>query len=1319
MKSAVFSFINQLILMSVFLITVSCAPGAKTKTAQIFVSGFTVAGGQGSVIYGSNGAQSFAEAIDSQSINVTIAPGLWRFVIVKWIGGTVLNGDVKCGISAPVFIANKAQAQVDINLNFSQCAEELIGVDESKKGGINGIQPAPLAFVPCLNQEAVMENDIHEYEYHCVAGSFQSYKLSVGSFNLSPSDGPFNYKNNGGDISGFHVCSTADADGGLPGFQTAITMPIFNALSSIKVPVVLQAFTSAGCTGSTPVVYNFNQGLSAGIENEAYPDFEDGYSYIFLHQTYCTADKINETNPVTFRNYTVNFDGFSYKVVCSETQFQDIQNNLSSNYFIGKDLDISSLTPIGTCTTSCLDNAGDTFFSGRIYGDNHTLSGFTQTKTCAGGTDSTGIFLGLSSPAKIENLIISNADITNNDCSASGVLAGFANGGINSTSQIYIEDVKIINSNLVVTAAVPISGVGFLVGQIKDYVNLRENQIEDADFSISGFANDVGGLIGSKISSSTVYSQISENLINSVSVTDSTSSKDNYGGLAGSAAFTNFHGNKVTDLDLNLKNKSYVGGLVGYVDSNVSLEKNLVEDSTISSIFTSIRFNASLGGLLGYSGSRIMRGNLVRGSNISATGTASVGDGQVGGLVGYLEFFDANHVTFSNNYVKATVQCEYHSCGGLIGKAKQGTVNSLLTIENSFFQGSVLGENSGGSVTANYVGGLIGTVFNTTTPTSIQILNSFSEASGLNKISGNSDVGGIIGNIASDNTVTVTLQDVASKGFSISTGNEANPSGGFIGKDARTIALTTFLNYVWNNNTFNRVSAKGLVGYQNGAVTLAGTSYFSSRNNTEYIGVPPVTPASFNASSMALGSRMVDIAGFAYPKFYDPLLNLGGVKVGSWHDPYLIESVADFNSINDTPWLMDGFFELKEDLDFSAITLSPSNNIIPIGSGAKPFRGVFLGNGHRLSNITISSCSFHALSDGVTAPAAASDGCGVFRNIGTKCYGAVGTGAGEIHGGTYPDNTESLFIENIDIDSATWDNVGALVGKVIDGDAQCVTPNPSVDDDLEQNGVEINNIKVTGSITGQGNVGGVIGSALIQNTSTEMINLENHADVNGTSTNVGGVLGYYYGGGTKFSLLRNFGEVSSTVNVGGVVGTFELDVNVGHESGRPSIDGLANFASVSGGTNVGGIVGTLSGADLQFCFSRDFNKFTSDILQPLIYASNTNAGGLVGYSANSIIESCYSRNRVAANLDTNEGGLAGGYAVDSDIKFSYFKNTSPNQPATLAIGPGDALTSIFVSSNPLTSSTYTGFDFETVWMIKEGSTLPYLKFEKLIISGED
>ena len=127
-----------------------------------------------------------------------------------------------------------------------------------------------------------------------------------------------------------------------------------------------------------------------------------------------------------------------------------------------------------------------------------------------------------------------------------------------------------------------------------------------------------------------------------------------------------------------------------------------------------------------------------------------------------------------------------------------------------------------------------------------------------------------------------------------------------------------------------------------------------------------------------------------------------------------------------------------------------------------------------------------------------------------------------------------------------------------------------------------NIILESGSITGVGNVGGIVGWLEPSGTGYILIkDCVNKLQITGTGDYVGGIVGYSYGQGWGQSTIQNcvnYGNVSTSGDyVGGIAGFRDgVDANA-------DVENSTNHGDVSGGTNVGGIVGAIGWSFIENC----------------------------------------------------------------------------------------------------------------------------------------
>jgi len=235
-----------------------------------------------------------------------------------------------------------------------------------------------------------------------------------------------------------------------------------------------------------------------------------------------------------------------------------------------------------------------------------------------------------------------------------------------------------------------------------------------------------------------------------------------------------------------------------------------------------------------------------------------------------------------------------------------------------------------------------------------------------------------------------------------------------------------------------------------------------------------------------------------------------------------------------------GKYALGSDIDATATSgWNAGAGFAPVGTFAGKFAGVFDGLGHTVNSLTIN----RPASDGVGFFGAT--GGGVIRNIG-------------LLGGSMSGN----------------DDVGALLGY---NELAAVIKSYS-----------------TAQISGSVRVGGLVGYNAMGNISNSYAT----GNVSGTSASVGGLVGAHsYWGGNWITDSYSTGSVTGNVNVGGLIGVVNSGGSVtnsystGSVSGNNVVGGLVGgsdvFSSISnsyatgsvnGTTNVGGLIGGNGGS---------------------------------------------------------------------------------------------------------------------------------------------
>ena len=273
-------------------------------------------------------------------------------------------------------------------------------------------------------------------------------------------------------------------------------------------------------------------------------------------------------------------------------------------------------------------------------------------------------------------------------------------------------------------------------------------------------------------------------------------------------------------------------------------------------------------------------------------------------------------------------------------------------------------------------------------------------------------------------------------------------------------------------------------------------------------------------------------------------------------------------------------------------------------------------------------------------------------------------------------------------------------------------------------GGTVKNLKVTGSVRGNDNVGGIVG----QNSGT-VTDCTNSGGVSGKG-NVGGVVGDNSGSVTNCTNDVDFGLSGSGNNFGGVVGNNSGSVTGCSNNGRISVP----MTSEASG-NLGGVVGQNSGAGARITSCYNIGDLCNDFPSG---SFDGNLGGVVGSnSGNSGVMNCYSTGTIGNSnvplVSGTVGGVVGSNTDNSNVTNCYSAGgfgkiniatvggvignngaTVTNcyflqqDPKISGIGSGETTGATAVSD--LTDpKKFQGWDFANIWRISQSLNRPVLQ----------
>ncbi|MDY4409310.1 MAG: Ig-like domain-containing protein [Prevotella sp.] len=303
-----------------------------------------------------------------------------------------------------------------------------------------------------------------------------------------------------------------------------------------------------------------------------------------------------------------------------------------------------------------------------------------------------------------------------------------------------------------------------------------------------------------------------------------------------------------------------------------------------------------------------------------------------------------------------------------------------------------------------------------------------------------------------------------------------------------------------------------------------------------------------------------------------------GSGSGTKDDPYLIFYAEQLNQMRNFLGKDSVYFKLMSDIDLTSFQEDnyPNQGWLPVGNNSAPFKGIFEGNNHKITGLSINRTSndytgFWGYTDHAQISNVSIFGSSVKGN--NYCGTVLG----------YSQNTK---ITNV---SASFENVGG---------AKCIAGFCGI----ARNSSFTNcSTSVNSTITSTDSIsGGMLGKAF--NSTLSKCTVE--ATVKASKGSVGGVVGYSEN--VNFDDISCQGAVSSDnndVNVGGLVGT-------NNSTDGTTIKSCNIKVKVTSKGNAGGLFAFVSGFGAK-CISDC--HFKADI------EGASNVGGLIGYIKEGVV----------------------------------------------------------------------------------------------------
>lgn len=626
----------------------------------------------------------------------------------------------------------------------------------------------------------------------------------------------------------------------------------------------------------------------------------------------------------------------------------------------------------------------------------------------------------------------------------------------------------------------------------------------------------------------------------------------------------------------------------------------------------------------------------------------------------------------------ATVHTSAGFAGGIAYLVEGGTVRDCLNagdiisdggsgdlggIANALYEGSqLIGCQNSGRIIAGFAkgSGLGGIVASNRGGTISDVLNT-------GAIIGSEELGGIVGEVSTNAVVTNALA-VAPVIYS----GSSETVGGAVGKNNTS---AKYNNVVYDSQIaiYKSFEADGLEGRLTSDITTAKWAADSLWSHTagtypvlakfaaepvSILGAQPVTFAAtdtraqisadatlasvsgltwkltkgekFSVSGSALkyaGSDgfVTDTLTATYAGYSKviPISAIGNILPGSGtaQDPWIIATPADLVKVSTTVAAtansFDGkVFSIVNDLDMQGEAFTP------IAGGDNKFMATLRGNGHKISNLNITSTDANT---------------GLIGNLGmngvvTDLTIASGTISGVNYVGAIAGKTDGTIahVTNYASVTGTKGDVGGIAGAL--------TTNASINDATNYGAVKggstyvggiagladgqralLSGLSNYGSVTGTGNVAGIFGRA----NATNITRVLNKGTITSTGNYVGGIVGYFQ---TSDSLTwaKNDGDVSGNSYVGGLVGQAYKSYSYSKEVRVADAYNYGTITSKSGAA--GGIIGQSTAPEVERC--ANVGNVTNK--KATVSSSSAGAGGIVGYGVPKITD-CFNSGTITAN----------------------------------------------------------------------------------------
>lgn len=194
---------------------------------------------------------------------------------------------------------------------------------------------------------------------------------------------------------------------------------------------------------------------------------------------------------------------------------------------------------------------------------------------------------------------------------------------------------------------------------------------------------------------------------------------------------------------------------------------------------------------------------------------------------------------------------------------------------------------------------------------------------------------------------------------------------------------------------------------------------------------------------------------------------------GTLADPFILKTAAHLSEFASTPqdWNSDVYVRLGSDIDASTLTSS-------IGTMSSPYKGHFDGNGHTISNLTVSASDLGSAAGLFGALSGAEIKNLGIRNATVTGVNHVGALAGKAEGGTIDRcyATGTVSGASICVGGLVGENAGATISDCYAGVSVLNSDDCATGGIVGKNTGTVRNVYATGEISGKDYVGGIAGA---------------------------------------------------------------------------------------------------------------------------------------------------------------------------------------------------------------------------------------------------